>query len=135
MEEANPTQLNPEPTAPRVSRAKSTVVVAFAAVIGAFLGYVILLEWHQHVYPTQLGRGQTANPNTTAAGRASVDQFNKQKCLDDVSFYISETCDKFRSEIPLTPETVRELVHKIRWKESPTHGNHFNRRLILSTGA
>ena|ERR1700722_17064896 len=117
MVEANPTPLSAEPTAPRASRAKSAVVVAFAAVIGAFLGYAILLEWHQHVYPTQWGRGQTANPKTTAAGRASVDQFNKQqKCLDDFSFYISETCDKFRSEIPSTPETVRELVNKIRWK-------------------
>jgi hypothetical protein len=122
MDQTNPTPLNAEPTAPRASRAKSAVVVAFAAVIGAFLGYAILLVWHQHVvYPTQLGRGQTANPNTTAAGRASVDQFNKQpKCLDDFSFYISETCDKFRSEIPLTPERVRQLVDKIRWK-SPQH--------------
>jgi hypothetical protein len=73
-----------DPAAPPASRARSAVIVAFAAVIVAFLGLTILMEWYQHVvYPTQLGRGQviqmTANPNLTAEDRARVERMKQQE--------------------------------------------------------
>jgi hypothetical protein len=100
-------------------RIKAASGLALTAVIVAVLGYAALQEWQIHIiYGNQIAHGQAeqlnANPNLTAADIARGDNLRKKLCSEDDAYYFDKACDKFRSEIPLTPEREKKIAeHKL----------------------